>query len=163
MGGNCVKKDHLGGNYSPRYFAEHFVLPWGRNMVESCGDLDNQIIPYLQKELSRVMELNRKPKGPGPVKKIQALGNLRSQGFAKCVARKCPNKNVLDIVNVGAFGICLNVVNLSILDVLGQRMKRRRILLKEPRVIFAQNVCLRIRLLWCVKIMFPRQRTQSQL
>ena len=27
MGGNCTKKDHLGGNFTPRYFAEHFTLP----------------------------------------------------------------------------------------------------------------------------------------
>lgn len=54
-----------------------------------------------------MMEMNRNPKGPGPAKKkIQVLGNLRSQGFAKCVARKCPSKNVLDVANVGAFGIC---------------------------------------------------------
>ena len=106
MGGNCVKKDHLDGNYSPRYFAEHFVLPWGRKMVESCEDLDDQIIPYLQKELKRVMEMNRKPKGSAPAKKVQSLNNIRSQGLAKCIARKCPSKNVLDVGNVGAFGIC---------------------------------------------------------
>ena len=26
MGGNCTKKDHLGGNFTPRYVAEHFTL-----------------------------------------------------------------------------------------------------------------------------------------
>ena len=26
--------------------------------------------------------------------------------MAKCIARKCPSKNVLDVINVGAFGIC---------------------------------------------------------
>ena len=44
MGGNCVKKDHLGGNYTPRYFAENCILPWGKRMIDSCKDLDDQII-----------------------------------------------------------------------------------------------------------------------
>ena len=60
MGGNAVKKDHLGGNHTPRYFAENCILPWGKRMIDSCKDLNDQIIPYLQNELTRVMELNKK-------------------------------------------------------------------------------------------------------
>ena len=98
---------HLGGNYTPRYFAEHFILPWGRKLIDSCKDLDDQIIPYLQKELLRVMELNKKSKSSTQNKKIPALNSPRiQQGIAKCIARKCPSKNVLDVANVVAFGIC---------------------------------------------------------
>ena len=38
MVGNCVRKDHLDGKYTPRYFAESFIIPWGRKMVEFCTD-----------------------------------------------------------------------------------------------------------------------------
>ena len=69
MGGNCVKKNHLGGNFTPRFFAENFILPWGRNMLDSCTNLDSQIIPYLQEELNRVMELNKKTKSSAHGKK----------------------------------------------------------------------------------------------
>ena len=72
MGGNCVRKDHLGGNFTPRYFAEHFIMPWGKKLINSCKDLDDQIIPYLQKELKRVSELNnKKPKTSAQIRKIQ--------------------------------------------------------------------------------------------
>ena len=74
-------------------------------MLGSCKDLDDQILPYLEKELSRVMELNKKPKAPAPRKKNVASNASRNQ-VGKCVARKCPSKNVVDMGNVGAFGIC---------------------------------------------------------
>ena len=28
-------------------------------------------------------------------------------GSVKCVSRKCPSKNVIDVTNTGAFGICI--------------------------------------------------------
>ena len=92
MGGNCVRKDH-------------FLLKWGQKMIDSCKDLDEQIIPYLQKELIRVMEPNSKTKVSAQAKKSPAFNVPRIQNSAKCVARKCLNKNVLDVGNVGAFGI----------------------------------------------------------
>ena len=52
------------------------------------------------------MELNRKPKASAQAKRSPAFSVPRIQSSAKCVARKCPNKNVLDAGNVGAFGIC---------------------------------------------------------
>ena len=73
MGGNCVKRD---------YFGEHFILPWGRKLIDSCIDLDDQIIPYLQKKLLRVMELNKKSKSSTQTNKSPALN------------RKCSSKNV---------------------------------------------------------------------
>ena len=52
------------------------------------------------------MELNRKPKSSAQAKKSLVLNSPRNEGIAKCVSRKCPSKNVLDMANVGAFGIC---------------------------------------------------------
>ena len=76
-------------------------------MIDSCIDLDDQIIPYLQKELLRVMELNKKSKSSTQNKKSPALNSPRiQQGIDKFIARKCPSKNVLDEANVGALGIC---------------------------------------------------------
>ena len=83
MGGNCVRKDHLGVNYTPNYFAENFLLKWGQKMIDSCKDLDEQIIPYLQKELIRVMEPNSKTKVSAQAKKSPAFNVPRIQNSIK--------------------------------------------------------------------------------
>ena len=64
--------------------------------------------PYLQSELTRVMELNRKTKPAGQIKKTLGIQSpkININGNAKCVSRKCSRKNVLDMTNIGAFGIC---------------------------------------------------------
>ena len=93
---------YLGGNFTARYFANHLILPWGRRLVDSCKDVDD----VLQAELKRVMELNQKPKSSAQAKKRLVLNSPRNEGIVKCVSRKCPSKNVPDMTNVGAFGIC---------------------------------------------------------
>ena len=59
MGGTCVPKAHLNGKYTPRYFAEKFIIPWGNKMIASYDNLDEQIVIHLEKELDRVTELNK--------------------------------------------------------------------------------------------------------
>ena len=102
MGGTCLPKPHLNGKHTPRYFAEKFVIPWGKKMIETYKNLDDQIILHLVKELDRVTELNRKPKTTSVAKKN--VPNIS----VKCISRKCPSKNVIDVSNVGVFGICVH-------------------------------------------------------
>ena len=47
-----------------------------------------------------------KTKSSPQAKKSLVLNSPRNEGIAKCVSRKCPSKNVLDMTNVGPFGIC---------------------------------------------------------
>ena len=93
---------YLGGNFTARYFANHLILPWGRRLVDSCKDVDD----VFQAELKRVMELNQKPKSSAQAKKRLVLNSPMNEGIVKCVSRKCPSKNVLEMTNVGVFGIC---------------------------------------------------------
>ena len=83
MGGNCTKKDHLGGNFTPRYFAENFILPWGRRLVDSCKDLYDVISSFLQAELKSVMELNRQPKSSAQAKKSLVFNSPRNESIMK--------------------------------------------------------------------------------
>ena len=62
MGGKSETKTHLDNKHIARFFAEEFILSFGRNAIASNPQIDDQYIPQLKLEIKRLQELHFKNK-----------------------------------------------------------------------------------------------------
>ena len=97
MGESPQAKFHLGDRHSSRFFADEFILPIGRNALQTVPNIDDKFIPFLRQEIRKLQELHFKNKN----KTIKPLQKV------KCVSQSCRSGGNLIASNVEKYGQCV--------------------------------------------------------
>ena len=98
--GKHARKEHLGKEFSPRYFVDRFVVPFLESVMEKAFEFDKVFVPHLRAEIQRL----QKRKIQDRVRKTSALDTDPKN--TKCVNTCCQWINVI-LKNVEAYGICV--------------------------------------------------------
>ena len=99
FGKHEVKK-HLGNEHTPKYFANKFIVPFLKSVVEKSLEFEKFFIPHLKQEIQRLQK-----------KKIQDKTNkgpaIESESkTAKSENSNCQHKSTVMLKNVTAYGSC---------------------------------------------------------
>ena len=97
--GKHTRKEHLGNEFSPKYFVNTFVVPYLESVKEKALEFDKIFVPHLRAEIQRL----QKRKIQDRVRKSSAL-DIDPKN-TKCVNNNCQWVNVI-LKNVEAYGIC---------------------------------------------------------
>ena len=98
--GKHVRKEHLGMEYSPKFFVQRFIVPYLESIMDEAMEVDKVFVPHLRAEIQRL----QKRKIQDKVRKSSALDTDPKN--AKCVNNCCQWVNVI-LKNVEAYGICI--------------------------------------------------------
>ena len=97
---NCKSepKTYFQNKHSARFFAEQFLLVFGKNALDKCPNMDGQIIPKLKAELKRMQESFFKIKK----KTLKPLAKT-----IKCSSLRCRSGGNLDTKNTDKYAQCV--------------------------------------------------------
>ena len=98
MGGKSEIKEHLDNKHSARYFADEFILPFGRKAILQMPAMDDIFIPKLKQEIKRLQEMYFKNKK----KNLKPL-----QKTMKCSSMKCKTGGNLQSSNTDKYAQCV--------------------------------------------------------
>ena len=98
MGGNHELKSHINNQHVAKFFADQFILPFGRKALASNPEIDDRNIPNLKNEIKRLQEQHFKNKK----KVIKPLPKSTKCANSSC---KFPGGNV-STKNVNVYGQC---------------------------------------------------------